>query len=319
MIARTLLAALALSSAPALATAATTAPALLCEEAYLGVYVGDSDDPGATVTRILAGSPAEAAGLRVGDRIVSFGRDEVGDVDDLIDRVAAREAGDVVRLVFLRDGDDHRVSVRLGAKDQADFEARIEPEFAGDGPGVTVRVRPEPGVPATAPESEAWAADFEARMQDFHDRMHSRWSALAEELEARRRSQASNDRLEHLHERLEAMRRRFDEDHLEHLERLPRWGAGPIWTEPRRERRPEPRSERRLERRIERGPERRMRDVERSPEHPEGMRTRWAIRVAPEVAPEPPMPGPDELSRDVERLRAELDRLRQRLSEIEGR
>ena len=52
------------------------------------------------------GSAAERAGLRDGDVLVRVGGEPVNTFEELRNAIRARQPGDVVRLVYLRDGRD---------------------------------------------------------------------------------------------------------------------------------------------------------------------------------------------------------------------
>ena len=70
--------------------------------------------PGALVTKVVTGSPADMAGLEVGDRIVAVDGQRVG-LRDLAKLIAQYEPRDRVTLVIQRAGDDpFEVRVRLG-------------------------------------------------------------------------------------------------------------------------------------------------------------------------------------------------------------
>jgi S1-C subfamily serine protease len=68
---------------------------------------------GALITEILADSPAEAAGLMVGDVISAVDGDVVDEERTLADRMVAYEAGDTITLDVLRDGETIQVDVTL--------------------------------------------------------------------------------------------------------------------------------------------------------------------------------------------------------------
>ena len=75
-------------------------------------------DFGVLLAGITGGSPAEAAGLQRGDVLVGLGQHEVADLQGFTDALAAQRPGDEVLLRFLRDGEAHETTVRLG--DRAD-------------------------------------------------------------------------------------------------------------------------------------------------------------------------------------------------------
>jgi aminopeptidase YwaD len=99
--------------------ARVTAPARLGSSGsaggtFLGVG-GDGRTPGDGVRlgHILPGSAAERAGLRDGDVLVRVGEQPVNTFDELRSAILARQPGDVVRVVYLRDGRDHVTSATL--------------------------------------------------------------------------------------------------------------------------------------------------------------------------------------------------------------
>ncbi|NIP77709.1 MAG: PDZ domain-containing protein, partial [Gemmatimonadetes bacterium] len=62
------------------------------------------------------GSPADQAGLRQGDIIVSLGGMEVADLYGLTDALRAHEPGDTVVIEWLRDGERMRAETTLTAR-----------------------------------------------------------------------------------------------------------------------------------------------------------------------------------------------------------
>jgi len=90
------------------------APRYADEAQRLGVG-GDSRTPGDGVRLgyIVPGSAAERAGLRDGDVLVRVGEQPVNTFEELHTVIGARQPGDVVRLVYLRDGRDHVTSATL--------------------------------------------------------------------------------------------------------------------------------------------------------------------------------------------------------------
>lgn len=68
--------------------------------AYLGVQSGAGDH--AAVGHVVAGSPAELAGLKPGDTIIKFEGTEIKDFRELTTLIAEHEAGDTVPLTVVR-------------------------------------------------------------------------------------------------------------------------------------------------------------------------------------------------------------------------
>ena len=86
------------------------------------VYLGSVPDmsagvvPGLKLTGVRAGSPAEKGGLTAGDVIVEFGGVKVTDLQSYSDALYAHKPGDVVKVVFLRDGKQMETTVTLGTR-----------------------------------------------------------------------------------------------------------------------------------------------------------------------------------------------------------
>ncbi len=106
---------------------------------------------GVTISSVVAGSPADQAGLKVGDTITSVDGQKVSKGSELVSDIAARKPGSKVNLAFLRNGKSQETSVtiadraklfaaRLGEdQDSEDDSAPRQSKF-----GVTVRkVTPE--------------------------------------------------------------------------------------------------------------------------------------------------------------------------------
>jgi len=72
-----------------------------------------SVDRGALIDEVVADSPAEAAGLKVGDVIIRFGGREISNVADLVQAIRSSEIGEEVEIVFVRGEDTRTTSARL--------------------------------------------------------------------------------------------------------------------------------------------------------------------------------------------------------------
>jgi len=62
------------------------------------------------------GSPAEKAGLKRGDVMISFGGAEIANVQDFTFQLRSRKPGDVVKVVVLREGKEVAADVTLEAR-----------------------------------------------------------------------------------------------------------------------------------------------------------------------------------------------------------
>ena len=80
--------------------------------ALLGV-TGQSDVAGLKVTKVYADAPAERAGIRVGDILVTFDSQRLTDMTQLIELVGELLPGDDVKIELLRDGKRIEVTVEL--------------------------------------------------------------------------------------------------------------------------------------------------------------------------------------------------------------
>jgi len=67
------------------------------------------------VDEVTSGSPAEKAGVKVGDVITAVGGTKIDANHALADLVQAKKPGDKVDLVLTRDGKEMTISVQLGS------------------------------------------------------------------------------------------------------------------------------------------------------------------------------------------------------------
>jgi serine protease Do len=92
---------------PLLGVKVSTVTPLLAASENLSV------DRGALIAEVDADSPAEAAGLRVGDVIIRFGGKEINNVADLVQAIRSSEIGEWVEIVFVRGEDTKTTSAQL--------------------------------------------------------------------------------------------------------------------------------------------------------------------------------------------------------------
>jgi serine protease Do len=123
----------------------------------IGIQFNAEDNPaiarvygtgsGITIADVTAGSPAEQAGLKVGDTIVSVDGKDVKTGDELVEDIASRKPGTKVPLGFIRSGKKQETTVtvadraklfaaRLGEEDENGDESAPKPSKFG----LTVRV-----------------------------------------------------------------------------------------------------------------------------------------------------------------------------------
>ena len=84
--------------------------------AYLGVASGETQTGGAQIGQIVAGGPADKAGLREGDRVVQIGGQPVRSPDDLSAAVNDRKPGEKVQVTVERSGERRTLTVTLGTQ-----------------------------------------------------------------------------------------------------------------------------------------------------------------------------------------------------------
>ncbi len=97
-------------------------------EGWLGIHFstardeedeGESPPPGVRIVNVVAGSPAEAAGVVAGDRIVTLNDQKVGDSGRLGDALRFFGPGRRVKLGRWRDGEVAAVTIEVGVFDTA--------------------------------------------------------------------------------------------------------------------------------------------------------------------------------------------------------
>jgi serine protease Do len=75
-----------------------------------------SVDQGALIRGVLAGGPADQAGLQAGDVIVKFSDQEIADVNELLRALYASEVGQEVEITFWRGSSQNTTQITLGER-----------------------------------------------------------------------------------------------------------------------------------------------------------------------------------------------------------
>jgi serine protease Do len=92
---------------------------------------------GVLVQEVQQGGPADKAGIKAGDIILSIDGRPVKDGDDLVTEIAGRKPGSTIRLGFVRDGKQQDTTITIGDRDKVFAELNgqqpeVNPETTGD-------------------------------------------------------------------------------------------------------------------------------------------------------------------------------------------
>jgi thiol-disulfide isomerase/thioredoxin len=95
---------------------------------WLGVELGMAPpgQAGVLVQSVMHGSPAEAAGLESGDRILRIGAEDVASARDVVRIVSSHRGGDRIGLSLVRDGAERLLPVVLTARPDPDEMLKLE-------------------------------------------------------------------------------------------------------------------------------------------------------------------------------------------------
>jgi len=85
---------------------------------WLGIWMGDAVDGGVEVVAVVPGGPAEGADLRVGDVIIEANQQAVTAQHALRHALLPLEAGDMLEVLLLRDGDRVRKQIQVAVRQQ---------------------------------------------------------------------------------------------------------------------------------------------------------------------------------------------------------
>ncbi len=119
-----------------------TGPEHRVERGSIGIEFNAQENPaiarvygvqgGITISSVVAGSPAERAGLKVGDTIVSVDGKSVKNGDELVADIASRKPGSKVTLGYYRNGKKDEAAVTVADRAKL-FASRLGTEEEGGG------------------------------------------------------------------------------------------------------------------------------------------------------------------------------------------
>ena len=95
---------------------------------YMGIVMAPGDG-GVTVVEVAPNSPAQEAGLRQGDLIIAIDDRAVKTNDDILEILREKRPGDLIRILFIRDGKTQEVPLKLTKRpsdlNRGDFQNRM--------------------------------------------------------------------------------------------------------------------------------------------------------------------------------------------------
>jgi serine protease Do len=92
---------------------------------------------GVLINTVAPGQPADKAGLKPGDIIISIDGKNIKDGDELVAEIANRKIGSSVRIGYLRDGKEASASVTIGDRAKVFAPGGTAENDSGTGPGDT--------------------------------------------------------------------------------------------------------------------------------------------------------------------------------------
>ena len=95
------------------------------DQPVLGVVLDGRNDIGIPINRVVDGSPADKAGIKVGDIMIGFDGNEISTYDDFFNRLNNKKPGEDVRLKVLRGNKELQKTVSLGRR--GDIYSDVEP------------------------------------------------------------------------------------------------------------------------------------------------------------------------------------------------
>ena len=104
----------------------------------LAEYYGLKDGKGVLVTEVFSGDPADLAGIKAQDIILSVGGNPVGKTRDLTGLVAGLEVGESADIVVLREGKKRTFTVKIAKREEDKIFSRRMKEDKEDVLGIRV-------------------------------------------------------------------------------------------------------------------------------------------------------------------------------------
>lgn len=95
--------------------------------------LGLDDSKGALVAEVEQGSPADKAGLEVGDVILSYDGENINEVNDLPKLVAQTSVGAMAKMTVLRDGNMKQLTAKIAELEEEDMPMAMGQREAGTG------------------------------------------------------------------------------------------------------------------------------------------------------------------------------------------
>jgi putative serine protease PepD len=81
---------------------------------YLGVSIQNADNGGALIGQVEAGSPADQAGLEVGDVVTKVGDRGIASGDDLVGAIQTSTVGEALTMTVVRNGAEQTLTATVG-------------------------------------------------------------------------------------------------------------------------------------------------------------------------------------------------------------
>jgi serine protease Do len=145
---------------------------------YLGIYLeevtpdrvkelGLSEERGAIISKVVEGSPAEKAGLKANDVVVSFNDRRIDSVRELQRLLSETPAGRNVRVEVIRGGSHQTITATLSKRGPDVAYALNGPEWNGQAWAQTEEGRKR--LEESRKQMEAWRKQYEEQMRQHQD------------------------------------------------------------------------------------------------------------------------------------------------------